>query len=146
MAIIRLIDLRLRSYRIRFDRLRTCALLRHRDITSGLFVRARLPSNCLHAALRGENTWAAPFPLRINLWPRKRGGDCLCSRPPWFGSDVFTICAHCLPSRNECCQFSSAPESTLGGEDNLCLSSPSFFSRKTRPIAPSAAFTVKLHR
>lgn len=96
----------------------------HRDITSGLFVRAQLPSDSLRAALRGENTWGAPFLLRINLWPRKRGGDCLCSRPPWFGSDVFTIRAHCLPSRNERCQFSSAPESTLGGEDNLCL----FFS------------------
>lgn len=66
------------------------------------------------------------FLLRINLWPRKRGGDCLCSRPPWFGSDVFTICAYCLPSRNERCQFSSAPESTLEGEDNIC---PFFFAR-----------------
>lgn len=32
----------------------------HRDIISGLFVRARLPSDSLRAALRGENTWGAP--------------------------------------------------------------------------------------
>lgn len=107
--------------------------IRHKATTSGLFVRARLPSDCLHIALRGENTWGAPFPLRINLQPRKRGGDCLCSRPPWFGSDVFTIRAHCLPSRNERCQFSSAPESTLEGEDNLCLCFP--FFRRTHSIA-----------
>lgn len=115
---------------------------RHRNITSGLFVRARLPNNCLHAALRGENTWAAPFPLRINLWPRKRGGDCLCSRPPRGLAETFLRFAPIVCPRGMSAANFRPHLKACSGEKTISAFLLLFFLARR---APSGVFTVKLH-
>ena len=88
-----------------------------------------------------EHSVAPLSPLRINLWPRKRAGDCLCSRALGGLPMTFLRVLHCPYAppppleTNERCQFSANASSPFSS--SICR-----YFNKIFVVHPSARYFI----